>query len=394
MEGATKYAVRVSLDPTFPGEATRKREFTTGSGNLQEGPDPLTHTHELTPYYENGERKSFTLDWMRPILDHAHVTGYCIVRYYQSLEPGLLEIGPQPPVTLEENTGSQDTDVRPLANGRYTYVIWALDEDGPSEEYSRSTATVTDAFDPSSKPVNATADAYPDRVELDWDAPQGDDPPTGYAVERAVLGERGTGQTNHFETVRDDRQNDRTEHTDYIERERGTLVDYYVYSVDIHGFRSAPVRLSVTLGPAGSRHTPRLVEINEGLITWLPPAEYRAGRDAANEVRKREGHTGAELLAATVSTGLPDDRWVTRYRIEVNTWRWRKLRPHGPEGDLRIYDLSNASWETVAIVGEASEDYGPDPNEFRRGFFNIRDSDLLDHGDSILIRVSADNGMG
>ena len=112
-------------------------------------------------------------------------------------------------------------------------------------------------------------------------------------------------------------------------------------------------------------------------------------------MKEKEGHTGEQVLAATVNTGLPDDPWVTRYRIEVNTWEWRKLRPHGPEGDLRIYDVDNDSWQEVAIVGEGgAEGYGPDSNEFRFRHFNIEDSDLLHHGDSILVRVSADNGFG
>ena len=195
--------------------------------------------------------------------------------------------------------------------------------------------------------------------------------------------------------MRDDQPDNRTEYIDFIERERGAWVNYYVYSVDIRGFRSTPVRLSVTLGPDGSPHTPRNVSVSRALITWLPPAEYHAGRDAAQKVQEKEGHTGEQMLAATVNTALADDPWVTRYRIEVNTWKWRKLRPHGSEGDLRIYDVDNASWETVAIVGEGgSERYGPDSNEFRFRHFNIEDSALLDHGDSILIRVSADNGLG
>ena len=391
LDGATGYAVRVSLDPDFPSDETQKREFTTRHGNLREGPDSLDHTHELTPYYENGDRKGFTLDWSRPVADYDGVTGYRIVRYYhgdQQLRP--REIGPQPPETLTEDTGSQDTeyiDRGPLANGTYTYVIWALDQVGPSQEYSLGTATVTDAFDPPDPPVNATAEAFLNRVELDWGAPPGDNPPTSYVVEREVLGERSTGQVNHFETVRDDRQDDRTEYIDYIRREVGTRVDYYVYSVDVRGFRSAPVKLSLTLGPAGHPHLVRGVAVNDALITWQPPAEYRAGQDAAEKVRETEGHTAAEVLTATTKSALPDDPWVTKYRIEVNTWRWRKLAPHGPEGDLRIYNGSNTSWTEVAIVEEGSE-------QFRVGYFNIEDSELLDHEDSILIRVSAYNGRG
>ena len=313
------------------------------------------------------------------------------MRYYHGdQQPRPREIGPQPPVTLTEDTGSQDTeyiDRGPLANGTYTYVIWALDQVGPGPEYSLGRATVTDAFDPPEPPVNATAEAFPDRVELDWDAPPGDNPPTGYVVEREVLGERGTGQINHFETVRDDRQDDRTEYIDYIQREAGTRVDYYVYSLDTHGFRSAPVKLSLTLGPEGQPHLVRGVAVNDALITWRPPAEYRAGKDAAEEVRETEGHSAEEILTATTGSALPDDRWVTRYRIEVNTWRWRKLAPHGPEGDLRIYDGNNRNWTEVDIVEEGSE-------QFRVGYFNIDDSELLDHEDSILIRVSAYNGRG
>ena len=391
LEGATGYAVRVSLDPTFPGESTRKMEFTTRHGNLREGPDSLDHTHELTPYYENGVRQGFTLDWSRPITDYDGVTGYRIVRYYHGdQQPRPREIGPQPPVTLTEDTGSQDTeyiDRGPLANGTYTYVIWALDQVGPGREYSLGRAMVTDAFDPPEPPVNATAEDFLDRVELDWDAPPGDNPPTGYVVEREVLGERGTGQVNHFETVRDDRQDDGTGYIDYIQREVGTRVDYYVYSVNTHGFRSAPVKLSLTLGPAGRPHQVRGVAVNDALITWRPPAEYRAGQDAAEKVREKEGHTAEEILTATTGSALPDDRWVTKYRIEVNTWRWRKLAPHGPEGDVRIYNGSNTSWTEVAIVEEGSE-------QFRVGYFNIEDSELLDHEDSILIRVSAYNGRG
>ena len=221
LEGATGYAVRVSLDPGFPSDETQKREFTTRHGNLREGPDSLDHTHELTPYYENGERQGFTLDWTQPIVGYDGVTGYRIVRYYHGdQQPRPREIGPQPPVTLTEDTGSQDTeyiDRGPLANGAYTYVIWALDQVGPGPEYSLGRATVTDALDPPEPPVNATAEAFPDRVELDWDVPPGDNPPTGYAVEREVLGERGTGQVNQFETVRDDRRDDRTEYIDYIQ---------------------------------------------------------------------------------------------------------------------------------------------------------------------------------
>ena len=312
--------------------------------------------------------------------------------------PARRRLAPQPPVTLVENTRSQDTeytDVGPLANGKYTYLVWALDEVGPHPDFSRSTATVTDAFDPPGKPVNVTADPHPDRVELDWDEPPDGDQPTGYVVERVVLGERGTGQVNHFETVRDDQPDNRTEYIDFIKRERGALTSYYVYSVDIRGFRSAPVKLSVRLGPDGSAHTPRKVSVNRALITWLPPAEYHAGREAANKVRETEGHTGEQMLAATVNTALADDPWVTRYRIEVNTWKWRKLRPHGSEGDLRIYDVDNASWETVAIVGEGAPK-ATVRTQMNSGFatFNIEDSDLLHHGDSILIRVSADNGLG
>ena len=202
-----------------------------------------------------------------------------------------------------------------------------------------------------------------------------------------MLGERGTGQINHFETVRDDRQDDRTEYIDYIQREVGTQVDYYVYSVDTHGFRSAPVKLSLTLGPEGQPHLVRGVAVNDALITWRPPAEYRAGKDAAEEVEETEGHTAEEMLTATTGPALPNDPWVTRYRIEVNTWRWRKLAPHGPEGDVRIYNGSNTSWTEVAIVEEGSE-------QFRVGYFNIEDSELLDHEDSILLRVSAYNGIG
>ena len=248
-------------------------------------------------------------------------------------------------MTLVENTRSQDTeytDVGPLANGNYTYLVWGLDEVGPHPEFSRSNGKVTDAFNPPGKPVNVTAEAYPDRVELDWDEPEEGASPVAYVVERVVLGERGTGQVNHFETVRDDQPDNRTEYIDYIQRERGAWVNYYVYSADIRGFRSAPVKLTVRLGPDGSAHTPRLVRVNEALITWLPPAEYDAGRDAADKVREEEGHTGEQILSATVNTGLPNDPWVTRYRIEVNTWKWRKLRPHGSEGDLRIYDVHNA----------------------------------------------------
>ena len=398
LEPATGYAVRVSLYPDFPKVNTRMREFTTRFGNLPEPPNSLSHTHKLTPYYQNGERKGFTLDWAAPILGGDDVVGYRIVRYYQNLEPGPLGIGPQPPVTLVENTRSQDTeytDVGPLANGNYTYLVWGLDEVGPHPEFSRSNGTVTDAFNPPGKPVNVTAEAYPDRVELDWDEPEEGASPVAYVVERVVLGERGTGQVNHFETVRDDQPDNRTEYIDYIQRERGAWVNYYVYSADIRGFRSAPVKLTVRLGPDGSAHTPRLVSVNEALITWLPPAEYDAGRDAADKVREEEGHTGEQILSATVNTGLPNDPWVTRYRIEVNTWKWRKLRPHGPEGDLRIYDVDNDSWQEVAIVGEGgAEGYGPDSNEFRFRHFNIEDSDLLHHGDSILVRVSADNGFG
>ena len=398
LEPATGYAVRVSLYPDFPKVNTRMREFTTRFGNLPEPPNSLSHTHKLTPYYQNGERKGFTLDWTAPILGGDDVVGYRIVRYYQNLEPGPLGIGPQPPVTLVENTRSQDTeytDVGPLANGNYTYLVWVLDDVGPHPEFSRSTGTVTDAFDPPGKPVNVTAEAYPDRVELDWDEPEEGASPVAYVVERVVPGERGTGQVNHFETVRDDQPDNRTFYTDFIQRERGALVNYYVYSADIRGFRSAPVKLEVRLGPDGSAHTPRLVSVDRALITWLPPAEYHAGRDAAEKVKEKEGHTGEQVLAATVNTGLPDDPWVTRYRIEVNTWEWRKLRPHGPEGDLRIYDVDNDSWQEVAIVGEGgAEGYGPDSNEFRFRHFNIEDSDLLHHGDSILVRVSADNGFG
>ena len=105
-------------------------EFTTRSGNLPEPPNSLSHTHDLTPYYENEERKGFTLDWTAPmdnVVNGDDVVGYRIVRYYQNLEPGPLGIGPQPPVTLVENTRSQDTeytDVGPLANGKYTYLVW------------------------------------------------------------------------------------------------------------------------------------------------------------------------------------------------------------------------------------------------------------------------------
>ena len=171
LEGATGYAVRVSLDPGFPSDETQKREFTTRHGNLREGPDSLDHTHELTPYYENGERKGFTLDWTQPITEYDGVSGYRIVRYYHGdQQPRPREIGPQPPVTLTEDTGSQDTeylDRGPLANGAYTYVIWALDQVGPGQEYSLGRATVTDAFDPPDPPVNATDEDFLDRVELD-----------------------------------------------------------------------------------------------------------------------------------------------------------------------------------------------------------------------------------
>ena len=262
LEGGTGYAVRVSRYPDFPGDKTEKRQFTTRFGALAEGPDSLDHTHELTPYYENEERKGFTLDWTRPMLGYDDVTGYRIVRYYQSRDPALLEIGPQPPVTLAENTGSQATeytDVGPLANGWYAYVIWALDEVGPNREYSWATATVTDAFDPPGKPVHQDVTIRGRQVTLDWEPSSSGPAPTHYIIQRTVRGLKGTGQLNQIDTLDDNLRGS----TFYANEVRGidleeyTYVDYYVYAVDALGFRSAPLRLSVTLGPEPWVHPPR-----------------------------------------------------------------------------------------------------------------------------------------
>ena len=262
----------------------------------------------------------------------------------------------------------------------------ATDERGPSRRWATARATVTGGgFDPPGSPANATARARRGSISLDWENPESGDAPAGYVIEREVLGVRGSGQLNQVTTLTV--RQDATSYVDRLNAEQGSVVVYRVYSVDVHGFRSEPATLSVRYGPAGRPHLVRGVAVNDALVTWRPPAEYRAGQDAAEEVRETEGHTAEEILAATTGPALPDDRWVTRYRIEVNTWRWRKLAPHGPEGDVRIYNGSNTSWTEVAIVEEGSE-------QFRVGYFNIEDSELLDHEDSILIRVSAHNGRG